>query len=231
MAFIQVLLQIRSTRQHLTFNGQQVCLPMPAGVTTLSCLGDQGLCLPSWTTNKQYDIYAEQAPFLQSDFPPDDTWPSNPPRADVYCDASNIFHPLVSPCLAESWKGAPPMWFGVGQERMADSVMLMAQTAARSSVCVELDQYEGMPHCWPFLMPKFPHSVHVWERWGRACREMAESKVTKSQAKWIELESLKEREVDVRNLTNLSIGEARAMIEAKTKTMKVYTGRKDSSRL
>ena len=231
ISFIQLLLQIRQKQQYLNFHGHKVCLPVPAGVTALSCLADQALCLPSWLSNKDFDIYSEQAPFLQPDFPADDIWPSNPPRADVYCEALAISHPLVSPCLAESWKGAPPMWFGVGQERLADPVKLVAQTAAKDGVCVWWDQYERMPHCWPLLMPKFPHSAHAWEKWGTACRHFVEGQDLVSKGKWIEVESLEEKNVDVKNLIDLSIGEARAMIERKAKTMMVYTGNKKGARL
>jgi acetyl esterase/lipase len=230
LGFLQVLLQLRS--QSITFNNQTFApVPIPAGATVLSPQADLALCLPSWNTNCDFDIWSESAPYVKPDFPADAIWPSNPPREELYCGASFFAHPMVSPCTAKSWAGSPPLWFGVGQERMADSAMVVAQTAASDGVCVLWDQYEAMPHCWPFIVPKMPHSAHVFERWGRACRDMVEQNDLRSRGSWFDVDKLRESSQDVSALTSLNPKEAKIIIEAKAKTSKVYYGDKLSSQL
>jgi acetyl esterase/lipase len=229
MGLLQVLLLLQN--QSLLFHGQLVSVPIPAGITVVSCMGEQALCLPSWDSNKQFDIFHERAPFLDPEFPADEIWPSEPPREDLYCKASYLHHPMVSSCTADSWKGAPPMWFGVGQERMADSSKVIAQTAYRDGVCVWWDQYEAMPHCWMFLMPKLPHSTHVFKRWGEVCRKMAKGDDLESRGRWIDVDKLAESDMDVKNLISLEPKEARNMIKAKAKTMNVFYGEWRSAHL
>ncbi|KAL9105572.1 MAG: hypothetical protein Q9227_009273 [Pyrenula ochraceoflavens] len=232
LSFLQVLLQIQQQNQQIRFHGRTVDIRNPAGILMVSCVGEQSLALPSWTTNKEYDIFRDQAPFLQPEFPADEIWPSDPPRADVYCDASMLPHPLVSPSLCENWHGAPPMWFAVGQERLADSSMLIAQTAARQGVCVMWNQYEAMPHCWPLFLPKLPHSQHVLRKWGQACRAMIEGGKLVTKGSWISLEDLGSIDVDVRNLTRLTVDEASTMIKGRAEGLSPYIGmRKGISRL
>ncbi|KAF2112616.1 Alpha/Beta hydrolase protein [Lophiotrema nucula] len=230
LGLLQVLLQLRL--QTITFHGQTFApIPMPAGTTVLSPQADLALCLPSWNTNRDFDIWSESAPYVKADFPADAIWPSSPPREELYCGASLFAHPMVSVCTAKSWAGSPPLWFGVGQERMADSAMIVAQTAARDGVCVWWDQYEAMPHCWPFIMPKMPHSVHVFGRWGRACKDMVEQNGLRSRGSWFDVDRLKESARDVKGLTGLNSREAKTIIEAKAKTSKVYYGKKLSAQL
>jgi acetyl esterase/lipase len=230
LGLLQVLLQLRS--QTITFHGQVFApVPMPAGATVLSPHADLGLCLPSWNVNRDFDIWSESAPYTKPDFPADAIWPSNPPREELYCGASLFAHPMVSVCTAKSWEGSPPLWFGVGQERMADSAMVIAQTAARAGVCVWWDQYEAMPHCWPFILPKMPHSAHVFERWGRACRDMVEQTGLQSRGSWFDVDALEESARDVKALTNLNPSEAQAIIKAKAKTSEVYYGGKTDAQL
>lgn len=118
------------------------------------------------------------------------------------------------------------MWFGVGQERMADSCKLIAQTAAREKVIVWWDQYEGMPHCWPFIFPKMEHSKHGFARWGKACKDMAEGRVGECRGTWMEVEGLEERKVDLKSLIELSPEEAKGMIKEKAKGMPIFYGNK-----
>lgn len=230
LGFLQLLLQLRL--QTIAFHGHTFApVPMPAGATVLSPQADLALCLPSWNTNRDFDIWSESAPYIKPDFPSDAIWPSNPPREELYCGASLFAHPMVSPCTANSWAGSPPLWFGVGQERLADSAMIIAQTAARDDVCVWWDQYEALPHCWPFIMPKIPHSGHVFKRWGRACLAMVERHSLQSRATWFGVDALEETTKDVKTLTTLSPSKAKEMIEAKAKASKVYSGGKIDAQL
>ncbi|KAF1975778.1 alpha/beta-hydrolase [Bimuria novae-zelandiae CBS 107.79] len=224
LGLLQVLLQLRS--RSITFHGQTFDpVPMPAGIAILSPQAGISLCLPSWEANRDFDIWSDSPPYLKADFPTDAIWPSNPPREELYVGASLFAHPMVSVCTAKSWAGSPPMWFGVGQERMADSAMIVAQTAARDGACVLWNQYEAMPHYWPFILPKMPHSAHVFECWGRACKDMVEKNDLHSKGSWFEVEELKESARDVKALTNLTPKEARLMIETKAKSSRAYYGK------
>jgi acetyl esterase/lipase len=229
LGFIQALLHIKSKR--LSFHGQRLdSIPMPAGITLLCPQVDLALCLPSWERNRDFDIWAESAPYLDPTFPTDAIWPSNPPREELYCPASFFSHPMVGSCTAESWKGAPPMWFGVGQERLVDASLVIAQTAVRRGVVVGWNQYEKMPHCWPFLMPDFPHSQHLYLRWSQACQKMAQG-TFQSHGQWIDVETLEASDLDVERLTDLTPSDVRQMIFSKAATMPPYQGEVPTGRL
>lgn len=123
------------------------------------------------------------------------------------------------------------MWFSVGQERMADSSKIIAQTAYNDGVSVQWSQYEAMPHCWMFFMPKLPQAIQVYKRWGEACRQLAEADGLESRGCWIGVEKLEESAVDLSRLTSLVPKEARNIIKAKVKTMKVFHGKRPAANL
>ncbi|OAF99153.1 uncharacterized protein CC84DRAFT_419607 [Paraphaeosphaeria sporulosa] len=131
-----VVLAGESCGAYITFHGQTFApVPIPAGATFLNPQADLASCLPSWNENREFDIWSESALYVKPGFPVDAIWPSNPPREELYCGASFFAHPMVSPCTTKSWVDSPPLWFGVGQERLADSAMVVAQTAASDGVC------------------------------------------------------------------------------------------------
>ncbi len=82
---------------------------MPAGVTGVSGGMDQALAVPSYVENARFDWLADEMPCTRAGCPTCEIWPSAPPRAQVYCDAALLHHPLVSPVTAESWAGSSPM--------------------------------------------------------------------------------------------------------------------------
>ena len=211
----------------ITFNGAGVPLPLPAGLAMLSVWADESAyALPSAEHNKHFDIFEDSHPYLEETFPADDIWPSNPPRSNVYCDAPVVHHPMVSPCTARSWKGAPPMWFAMGQERILDAAKIVAQTAARDGVPVLWNEYERMPHCWISFVPRMPHTTHCYRAWGEACRKLGEGQEFRTRGRMIYIDSLKETEVDTRNLISLSPEEAESRIRGKALQMKSWVGKR-----
>jgi hypothetical protein len=76
-----------------------------------------------------------------------------------------------------------------------------------------------------------PHSAHVFERWGRACRDMVEQNDLRSRGSWFDVDKLRESSQDVSALTSLNPKEAKIIIEAKAKTSKVYYGEELSLQL
>ena len=237
LAFTQLLLTLRRLQQEpdssllsTLFPAGASTIPLPAGVATVSALTDYTLSLPSWQRNAHLDIWEESAPFLRPNFPADDIWPSTPPRADPYCSAAALVHPLVSPCLAPSWAGAPPMWFAMGEERLLDGAALIAQIAARDGVPVQWVQYEAMPHCWPLLLTRLPHAKHCFEEWGAACKTLGvASAAFRTGARQISVETLESCEMQLDGIVNLNLGRAREIMEAKAATREVYSGQKEES--
>ena len=153
LALLQLILYLNSKSADgpakVLFNGSWVALHLPAGFSALSAYGDITLGLPSWFENAKSDLFNDSSPYMRPDYPRCELWPQNPPRAQIYCQDSAMCHPLVSPTLAESWAGPPPIWLSCGEERLADSSKIVAHRAAEQGVVVVVvwEQYEALPHC------------------------------------------------------------------------------------
>ena len=235
LAFTQLLLTLRRLQQNsgtslpsaLSSTAAAPTLALPGGVATVSAVTDYTLSLPSWRRNAHLDIWEEESgPFLRPDFPADEIWPSTPPRADPYCSAAALTHPLVSPCLAPSWAGGPPMWFAMGEERLYDGTALIAQTAVREGVRVQWAEYEAMPHSWPLLLPRLPHAAHCFEAWGAACRALGtEQAAFSTGARRIGAETLEACEMRLDDMVEVDLQQARGIMEEKAATREIYFGR------
>ena len=118
------------------------------------------------------------------------------------------------------------MWICSGEETLEDSMMLIAQTAARQGVSVEFAQYEGMPHVFPWSMGKLPQATHAYDNWAAACTAILRGRQINSKATVFRLGDLKSHHLDVQNLINLTHEEAFEMMKLgrARKTKNVYTG-------
>ena len=201
-------------------------LPMPAGVAMVSLWADIIVYgLQSSHTNRDYDIFGDSSPFLREEFPADSIWPTHPPRAHPFCDASTLHHPMAGLCAAKSWRGAPPMWIAMGQERMIDAAKVVAKTAARAGVPVLWSEYDHMPHCWfLFVPPALPQVKLCIRSWGRICKEFTEGQQWCTAGKAFGVEDLEPRNVNVRNLTDISPDESAARIKREAAEMEPWTG-------
>ncbi|KAL8849396.1 MAG: hypothetical protein Q9221_005634 [Calogaya cf. arnoldii] len=112
LSVIKTILSARQTQQTefptVIFNSQPTSLLMPAGLVLLSPSLDQTMTLPSFKTNASTDILQDFNPAYDPDYPVCELWPSNPRRANLYCDADMLAHPLVSPVTARSWADVHP---------------------------------------------------------------------------------------------------------------------------
>ncbi|MCJ1458431.1 hypothetical protein MMC28_008803 [Mycoblastus sanguinarius] len=130
LALIQVIIAIRQIQATdaplVRFHGREVILAMPSGLALQSPLVDQTNSLPSWNTNGRFDVVQQISPLMLPDYPTCPIWPSHPPRGDVYCETEMLSHPLVSPLVARTWAGAPPLWLALGEERMVDAAKVVA---------------------------------------------------------------------------------------------------------
>lgn len=171
LSLVQLILTLNRAHPRgytINFNGQDVPLPLPAGVAVVSAYGYNAQAFPSWGQNAETDSFPN-VPFpifSRRELPACAAWdPLSPRRGDIYCTTSMFTHPLVCPSLARSWKGAPPIWFANGQERCVDSVKVIARLAAQEGVKVAWEEYDGMCHVWMSIFPDWWQSRRVFERW------------------------------------------------------------------
>ena len=130
-SLLLLLLTLSKQSLPITFNGEAITIPSPpcAGLALTSPWLDVSRCLPSCHSNIRWDIIAPPpfSPFADDellperaspDFPADDIWPTSPPRAETYCAAHMVAHPLVSPLAAKAehwaWSAAGVPLRGVG---------------------------------------------------------------------------------------------------------------------
>ena len=182
LALLQTLLTLRRISPTVRFHGQDVPIALPGGVALTSPWCDLTLCMPSHFTNAAYDyITSPSIPsyvaFHPLAFPPDDIWPSNPPRADMFVSADAVLHPLVSPMTAptELWKDAPPVFINVGEEALTDEALVLARKMYHAGVRVVVEQFEGMPHCFGMLMIGTPAGRRFFTTFSAFCRDVTTS--------------------------------------------------------
>ncbi|KAM3460203.1 hypothetical protein MY5147_002678 [Beauveria neobassiana] len=184
------------------FHGRDVPVPLPAGV---------GLNSPSLDLTRSMQ-WSES--FLQYDYlppphlspvtsPPCAVWPADPPRVHLYCEGGALAHPLVSPMAAASWEGAPPVFFVCGEELLADEAKTVACRMARQGVPVVWEQWEAMPHCFSMLLTWTEASRVSYRGWADFVRDAVRGEV-QTKGCYVEVKTLKRREVDVKTLTTIS---------------------------
>ncbi|KAI4189434.1 MAG: hypothetical protein L6R41_001485 [Letrouitia leprolyta] len=211
LALLQLILQINrsSTRKSILFHGRTIDLPLPvpAGTACNSAWTDISRCMPSLTTNAQWD-YLPPVAYKEavSRFPPDEIWPADPPRGDVYCELSVLCHPLVSPLAAKDWTGSGPMWLGYGEEMLADEGKAVASLAAKQGVTVIWEQFEAMPHCFSMIIDQSLAGRKYNKDWADFCATVAGGTTGEGAAKletkgtWFAAKTCKETDVDVMSL-------------------------------
>ncbi|KAH8692634.1 putative lipase/esterase [Talaromyces proteolyticus] len=178
LALLQTLLTLKKTAPTVQFHGKEVPIELPAGVALISPWCDVTRSMPSVSGNSKYDyIMPPHQPAETIYHPPphtpDDVWPRTPPRSDMYCNASMVSHPLVSPlaCPKELWQGSPPVFVTVGEEGLTDEGLLTARKIHQANVPVIVDEFEGMPHCFGLIMLGTTAGKLCFQSWARFCRD------------------------------------------------------------
>lgn len=119
------------------------------------------------------------------------------------------------------------MWIACGQERLADSAKIIAQTAARQGVDVLWEQYEAMPHTWAQIFPVWPQSRRCLESWAHACLTFVDAKErTFSRGTTVAAQAMAEEVVSVMALTPLTPSTALTLMEEKRRHFKPFIGAK-----
>ncbi|KAL8704483.1 MAG: hypothetical protein Q9201_002358 [Fulgogasparrea decipioides] len=210
-ALLQLTLEINrsTTRKTLMFHGRSIGfpLPLPAGVAGISSWLDLARCMPSITSNAQYDYLPPSYSNEKiSHFPHDEIWPTDPPRGDIYCDLTMLCHPLVSPLAGKDWTGSCPMWLGYGEEMMADEGKSVAALAAKQGVTVLWEQFEAMPHCFSMIFEQLEAGQKCFKDWADFCVKVAGNAdgvgdvSLKTKGTWFAAKTCKETDVDVTSL-------------------------------
>ena len=230
-ALLQFLLHFnRSSRQSdpspptLNFHGSQVQVPLPAAATAAAGWFDISRALPSITTNAKYDYLppATHSPDALSRFPSDSIWPTTPPRGDLFCELELLDHPLVSPLLAQSWEGSPPLYFNTGEEMLTDEIKVLASRAAQQGVKVVFEEYQAMPHVFAMLLPGLESSERCVKSWGAFAKRAVEegAGAVETRGTWVEVRTGREESRVVSDLSKVSFEEAGRLVrEAKGKRM------------
>jgi hypothetical protein len=162
------------------------------------------------------DDPAVKVPLHQYPFAADDIWPSSPPRADIFCNASVMRHPLVSPLAApaELWKKAPPIWISAGEEALADEDVILARRLHQAGVPVVAEMFEGMPHCHGILFMDTPASRRFFESFSGFCRDAVAGRVVATgNLTWLGFKLKVTKEIPLEKASETSDEEVAALMQ------------------
>ncbi|KAA8651301.1 uncharacterized protein ATNIH1004_000182 [Aspergillus tanneri] len=224
LSLVQILLRLIRKNASVTFHGQDIPLAVPAGVAAVSAVADLTNAFPSFDRNAFCDIFPvpiEKLPYLQKSFPTCPAWPTNPPRANLYCEAGMLAHPLASPVASEDWTGSCPIWIASGQEQIIDASKLLIQTVHAQGVSATLQEYEAMPHTFFFFFRQAPQTRKLFQDWAKAIVGLAKGEKPRSSASFICAKGLVAKPMDVENLVPYTVAEAKEFMWKKTVGYKV----------
>ncbi|KAF2236864.1 hypothetical protein EV356DRAFT_497795 [Viridothelium virens] len=205
---LQLLMQLHRTSPtnppKILYHGTEIEVPLPAGIACNSPWLDITRSPPSLESNAHTDYLPPPSKSSNVQFPTDRIWPTDPPRGDIFCDASMMDHPLASPLAfgEADWKGAPPIFICCGQELLTDEDAIVAGRAARAGVKVRWEQFEAMPHCFAMILEGLDASRRCLELWGESIKEMVEKgkEGLETRGTWWAAKTMKESALDVKGL-------------------------------
>lgn len=176
MALAQLLLELRRTSTKISWHGQEVEPPLPAGLALSSPWLDMTHSSPSCRSNAPFDYLPQLQGLERTPRPACAAWPANPPRRMLYCADALITHPLVTLLTARSWEGCPPVYMSTGWELLADEGKFMAARLHAEGVPVVWEEYEGMPHCFAMVVTENPMARRGFAAWTDFMREVVEQR-------------------------------------------------------
>lgn len=189
--------------------------------------------------NTKYDIVHDCNPTNSHLMKPCSLWPSKPPRSHIYAPTTNLItHPLLSPASSKSWPNVtpPPLFFAYGQERLIDEGKFMAKQASRAGAKVQFHQYNALPHIFAYFCD-IPQTTHLFSSWANFCRTCVENpKAIESNQYYIyepvgaaPFFKATARDIgDGLGFTDLEYDRVLALMDAKKKTFKIWTGSRPS---
>ena len=141
------------------------------------------------------------------EYHPDELWPVSPPRKALYADDDVLLHPLVSPLAAtkEMWQGSCPVYIVTGWELLNDEDRAAAQKMIDAGVTVQFEEFQAMPHCFAMLLDGTPGSNKCFQDWAKFISEVTSNPASVRSRAWsVEAKSLKEKELDLKQLSRFS---------------------------
>lgn len=196
MALTQLLLELRRTDTKVQWFGQEVSVPLPAGVALSSPWLDLTHSSPSCRTNAEFDYLPMLQGLDETQRPPCPAWPADPPRKMLYCADALVTHPLVTLLAADSWEGCPPVYMSCGWELLADEDKYLARKLHSDGVQVVFEEFQAMPHCFQAVLMGTPVSVRSFDAWAGFIRHVVEKGPGRSVFRTIEAKTLNEVDID-----------------------------------
>jgi acetyl esterase/lipase len=201
---------------------------LPAGVAVCSPWGDITHSSPSCDNNRTYDyLPARSVHPTGMEFPPCKIWPTTPPRKNLYAEDALLCHALVSPLIAKSWEGSPPLWIETGQELLTDEDKYIAMKAFTQGVKVVFEEYEAMPHCFAMVLENLPASKRCFSSWAGFISQVVERPGTvETRGTRIKPKTLEEVSVDLGTLSEMK--EAEVVERMRERVVKMSMKQPDS---
>ncbi|KAI2732626.1 hypothetical protein CBS147332_1765 [Penicillium roqueforti] len=230
LVLLQTLLTLDRASHTIRFHGKDVPIELPAGVATISPWCDVSRSMPSTSGNAYLDYLEAPAappndPAVKTLFTtpvhviPDDVWPTSPPRADIYCNASMLSHPLVSPLAtpADLWKNAPPIWISTGEEGLTDEDLILARRVHQAGAPLVAELFEGMPHCHGILMMDRPASHRFFESFAGFCRDAVAGRIVSTgNLTWLGFKLQLTKEIPIEKACEVSDEQVEALMQRMT---------------
>lgn len=203
MALTQLLLEFKRTDTKIQWFGQEVTIPLPAGLALSSPWLDLTHSSPSCKSNAEFDFLPTLRGLDRTPLPSCAAWPASPPRKALYCADSLLTHPLVTLLTARSWGGCPPVYISCGWELLADEDKYMAVKLHSDNVPVVFEEYEAMPHCFPMVFKGRPMAVRCLDSWTGFITTVVEKgpAVVEIAFKTIQAHTLNEVQIDPSGLS------------------------------
>lgn len=204
----QLLLQFKRTGTKITWHGQEVAVPLPAGLALSSPWVDLTHSSPSCRANAAFDYLPMLQGLDKMPRPACAAWPANPPRKMLYCADALITHPLVTLLTTPSWEGCPPVYMSTGWELLADEDKYLAAKLHADRVPVVWEEFEGMPHCFAMVLTENPMAKRCFDAWAGFIKDVAgeqqqkpEGPRVQSAFRTVKAKTLREEERDPKNLS------------------------------
>ncbi len=208
VSLLLLLLTLRRASRKIYFNGEEREIPLPGGVALNSPWMDITGSCPSYLKYADFDYLPGQKTHPNGvEYEADEIWPANPPRKNLFADDDMVVHPLVSPLAApaSAWEGSPPVWFCTGWELLNDEDRAVASKMVDAGVTVQFEEFEAMPHCFCALLENIGASKKCYVDWAAFISAVtSKPEAMKSWAIAIEAKTLKEKELDVKNLCDFT---------------------------
>lgn len=178
LSLIQLILQFQRSNVQVHWYGKEYSVPLPAGVATLSAWIDvsrsfsklSGFEKGSEDTCLGFDYLPSHEESAKMVWNNSEGWNEDIRKergqSQLYAPDLLIHNPLVSPLLADSWKGAPPVYATVGDECLRDQNLYLAHRLLEEGVKLRFEKYTAMPHVFQGMLAHHTASERAWESVG-----------------------------------------------------------------